>query len=173
MTENELYELNRLPEIDPDYESKRREPTRVMTKKAWFMSLFLPVLLMLASVTVMIVEPFFIITMVPLGLVFGGIIPTVMIARNKVDMSGFFRGKIILFGVLAVAAPLSWIFFDIWTREGIIILVLPLLIAAAELTYAGIQKTDIITKICLALSSFVWCYLGFVSMFVMLAANAW
>lgn len=173
MTENELYELNRLPEIDPDYESKRREPARVMTKKAWFMSLLFPVLSMLASVTVMIVDPFFIITMAPLGLIFGGIIPTVLIARGKVDTLGSFRGKMILFGVLTAAAPFSWIFFDIWTREGMIILALPLLIAAAELVHTGVQKTDIRTKICLALSSFVWCYLGFVSMFVMLAANAW
>lgn len=173
MTENELHELNGFPEIDPDYENKKTEPERIMTKKAWFLSLFFPVLSMLASVAAAIVDPFFIITMVPLGLIFGGIIPTVMTARSKVDLSGFFRGKMILFGALAAAAPLSWIFFDIWTREGMIILALPLLITAAEVVYAGIQKTDIGTKICLALSSFVWCYLGFVLMFVLLGAPSW
>ena len=108
-----------------------------------------------------------------LGVVGGGIVPYVLILRNRLDLSIYFPVKIILFSALAVGSVLTWTVFLNWMIRLFTILVLPSLMIAAEIVYAARQKTDRKTKICLVLSSFVWCYLGFVSMFVMLAANAW
>lgn len=59
---------------------------------------------------------------------------------------------------------LSWIdALDIWiwVSERLNILVLPIVMIIAELIFAAAQKTDAKTKLCLALSSAAWVYLGF------------
>lgn len=114
MSDKELFDFT--TEVDPDYVGQkadepdhRPKPARITTKKAWFMSLLLPILSILASVYPImngIIFP----TMI-LGLIFGGIVPLVMII--------------------------------------------------AELIFAAAQKTDPKTKLCLALSSAAWVYLGF------------
>ena len=170
MTENELYELNQLSEIDPNYEPKRvgpvqNENARITTKKAWILSLLFPVLSMLASMGLIIWNLIVIVhdkngTFVfgfisLLGLMIGGIVPTVLIARNKLDTSKFFLGKLIIL-ISSVAAVL----LDIMTGvlDGFILLGFVL---AAELIYAAVQKTGVKTKVCLFLSSLAWGVLGF------------
>ena len=171
MTEDELYELNQLPEIDPDYVPKRaepaqNEPARITTKKAWFLSLFFPVLSLLASSGWIILEivyllaygspsysyKFFYCTAL-FGLIVGGIVPTVLIARNRLDTSKYFLGKLL---ILLPVAAITVIF--VFTRgvDGFMMLgIMP------ELIYASVQKTNIKTKICLFLSSLAWGILGF------------
>ena len=169
MTENELYELNQLSEIDPNYEPKRvgpvqNENARIMTKKAWILSLLFPVLSMLASIGLIIWNliyiihenyPFFFGFVSLLGLIVGGIVPTVLIARNKLDTSKFFLGKLII--LIASAAA---VLLDIMTGvlDGFVLLGFVL---AAELIYATVQKTGVKTKVCLFLSSLAWGVLGF------------
>ena len=170
MTENELYELSQLSEIDPNYEPKRvgpvqNENARITTKKAGILSLLFPGLSMLASIGLMIWNLIVIVhdkngTCVfgfisLLGLIIGGIVPTVLIARNKLDTSKFFLGKLIILISSAAAVLL-----DIMTGvlDGFI---LSGIILAAEFIYAAVQKTGVKTKICLFLSSLAWGFLGF------------
>ena len=168
MTENELYELNRLPEIDPDYVPKRvgpaqNEPARIMTKKAWLLSLFFPVLSMLASAVLIIWNlvytvngyGFYLIFVTLLGLIVGGIVPTVLIARNRLDTSKYFLGKLIILISSAAAVLL-----DIMTGGVLDGFILLGFVLAAEFIYALVQKTDIKTKICLFMSSLAWGFLG-------------
>lgn len=167
MSDKELFDFS--AEIYPDYVGQkadepdhRPKPARITTKKAWFMSLLLPILSILASaypIMNCIIFP----TMI-LGLIFGGIVPLVMIVRGRIDTSKFFLGKMILFAVLAAGVVISWIdALDIWiwVSERLNILVLPIVMIIAELIFAAAQKTDPKTKLCLALSSAAWVYLGF------------
>ena len=163
MTENELYELNQISEIAPDYGPKRVEPARGMTKKAWFMSLVFPVLSILESMFFVIMcldmgsfPP--VLTM--LGTTVSGIVPYVLIVRNSLDLSMYFRVKIILFSALAVGATLSVTVPFYWVIKLFTLPVIPMLIIAAEIVYAARQKTDRKTKICLTLSSLAWGWLG-------------
>lgn len=170
MTENELYELNRLPEIDPNYEPKRvgpaqNENARITTKKAWILSLLFPVLSMLASMGLIILNLIYIIhrnypylffgCVSLLGLIVGGIVPTVLIVRNRLDTSEFFLGKL----YLLVTASMLTVTLSLKTNiNGFVMLGL---ILAAELIYAAVQKTGVKTKVCLFLSSLAWGFLGF------------
>lgn len=171
MTENELYELNRLPEIDPNYEPKRvgasqNENARITTKKAWIISLLFPVLSMIGSavfIVMFLTDSYFSVFITAFGAVCGGVIPMVMIIRCKLDLSKYFLGKIILFSVLALGVTLSWTVFIIWLGRNFNIFILPMLIIAAEIIFAVLQKADLKTKICLVLSSLTWGYLGFIS----------
>lgn len=168
MTENELYELNRLPEIDPDYVPKRVEPvqdenSRITTKKAWILSLLFPVLSTLASAVLIIWNlvytangyGFNLIFVTLLGLIAGGIVPTVLIVKNRLDTSKFFLGKLYILVIASIITVTLALKTDI---NGFVILGL---ILAAELIYAAVQKTGAKTKVCLFLSSLVWGILGF------------
>ena len=135
-----------------------------MTKRAWFKSLLFPVLSILGSMAFLlmgIANHGFFVAIAILGFVGGGIVPYVMIVRNRLDLSMYFPAKIILFSALAVGGVLTWTVFDAWLRYIYPVIVLPLLMIAAEIVYAARQKTDRKTKICLALSSLAWGYLGF------------
>ena len=168
MTENELYELNGLSEIDPDYEPKRveavqNENARITTKKAWFLSLLLPILSILASAVLIIWNlifikdgySFYFIFVTLLGLIIGGIVPTVLIVKNRLDTSKYFLGKLFIL----VTASILTVTFALKTNiNGFVMLGL---ILAAELIYAAVQKTDVKTKVCLFLSSLAWSVLGF------------
>lgn len=170
MIQNEISEINALPpiEIDPDYESRtanepdpKNQPARITTKKAWFMSLFLPVLSIIAFAFPLI-NGLFLLSAV-FGLI-GGILPTVMIVRGRIDTSKYFPGKMILFAVLAAVVVFSWITsLNVWTwiAEGFHFLILPAVMITAEIIFAATRKTDVRTKLCLALSSAAWVYLGF------------
>lgn len=174
MFQNEITEINALPpmEIDPDYESRiadepdpknqKNQPARITTKKAWFMSLFLPVLSMIAF-TLPLMNGLYLLTAV-FGLIGGGIVPTVMIVCGKIDTSKYFPAKMILFAVLVAVVVFSWITSsNIWTwiGEGFHFLILPISIITAELIFAATRKTDAKTKLCLVLSSAAWVCLGF------------
>lgn len=165
MAENELHELNRLPEIAPDCERKQVGAARGMSKKAWFMSLLFPVLSILESMIWVLIclsnswFPDGIFTAI-LSLAVGGIVPYVLIVRNSLDLSMYFRAKIILFSALAVGATLSVIIPFYWMIKLIALPGIPMLIIAAEIVYAARQKTDRKTKICLTLSSLAWGWLG-------------
>ena len=168
MTENELYELNQLPEIDPDYVPKPVEPAknehaRITTKKAWVLSLLLPALSILASAVLIIWNlisikdgySFYFIFVTLLGLIIGGIVPTVLIVKNRLDTSKYFLGKLFIL----VTASILTVTFALKTNiNGFVMLGL---ILAAELIYAAVQKTDVKTKVCLFLSSLAWSVLGF------------
>ena len=135
-----------------------------MTKRAWFLSLLFPVLSILGSVFFVIMcldMGAFPVVVAILGAAVGGIVPYVLIIRNRVDLSGFFPVKIILFSALAVGVTLSVTVFARPDRQLYEILILPILMIAAEVVYAARQKTDRKTKICLTLSSLAWGWLGF------------
>lgn len=157
-------------EIDPNYvpQSKDSSPKleRITTKKAWLMSLLLPVLSILASAFCFVLSlpgsgrPF--IFTVLLGLICGGIVPTVMIVHGKVDTSKFFLGKlIILFAAVAVWALFNYTELKYWVWDLLGVYGYQIIILSAELIFAAVQKTDIKTKLCLALSSLAWGFLGF------------
>lgn len=178
MSEDKAFDFS--IEIDPNYVRQKRDepdpqkqPARITTKRAWFMSLLLPVLSILASVFfvvfVMIPSgfPLFVFTAV-LGLICGGIVPTVMIVRGKLDTSKFFLGKMIL--ILAEVGV--WFLFNYTELEYWIFDILggftyQIVILLAEIIFAAVQKTNIKTKICLAFSSLGWGFLGFSLDFVL------
>ncbi len=138
-----------------------------MSRKSWFLSLSLPILSLLSSAVFIILSlvggyaPDMIFIMI-FGAICGGIVPTVMIVHNRIDTSEFLIGKITLFIALVIGIVYSLtIFWNIWVSDGYNILVLPILMIIAELIFAALQKTDIKTKICLAMSSAAYVYLGF------------
>lgn len=137
------------------------------------MSLLLPVLSVIGSIIFVImylVNGGFPVFIGILGLAGGGIFPIVLIVKNRLDLSKYFLVKIILFSVSAVVGTLSWTVFIGWFHSGFSILILPILMIAAEIVFALPQKTDNKTKICLAMSSLAWGYLGFcIEMLVLLA----
>lgn len=129
------------------------ETTRFATRRARYMTFFLPVFSIFASAFFVIASWVFmpLIFTAIFGLVCGGIVPTVMISMCKIDTSEFFRGKMLLL--------LFEIIFFIAARQffgGIIVIML-----FAEIIFAAVQRTDLKTKICLALSSVAWGLLGF------------
>lgn len=174
MSENKAFDFS--VEIDPNYVRQKRDdpdhkPTRTMTERAWFMSLLLPVLSILASAFFVVLSllsgRLFVFTAV-LGLICGGIVPTVMIVRGKLDMSKFFLGKMILIA----AAVAIWFVFNYTELEYWIFDILggftyQIVILLAEIIFAAVQNTNIKTKICLALSSLAWGFLGFSLDFVL------
>ena len=130
------------------------------------MSLLFPVLSILGSavfIVMFLTDGYFSVFISALGLTVGGVVPMVMIIRGKLDMSKYFPGKIILFSVLAVGVTLSWTVSIGWLGENFNIFILPMLMIAAEIVFAALQKADLRTKICLVLSSLAWGYLGFIS----------
>ena len=130
-----------------------------MTKKAWFMSLFLPVLSILGSMLFVIMyltDSAFPVFIGIFALAAGGILPVVLVIRNRLDLSAYFPVKIILFAVLAVGSVILWT-FALFSA----VLILSGLMIIAEIAFAVLQKTDKITKLCLALSSLAWGSLGF------------
>lgn len=164
MPEDKVFDFS--VEIDPDYVRQTvNEPARTMTERARFMSLFLPVLSILASAFFVVLSllsgcPFVFTTV--LGLICGGIVPTVMIVRGKLDTSKFFIGKMILIA----AAVAIWFAFNYTKLEYWIFDILggftyQIVIILTEIIFAAVQKTNIKTKICLALSSLTWGFLGF------------
>lgn len=134
-----------------------------MTKRAWFMSLLLPVLSILGSITLelwALTLNGFLVCAGILGFIGGGIVPYVLMIRKQIDISQYFFVKLILFAVLAVGVTLSVTVFARPDRQLYEILILPILMIAAEVVYAARQKTDRKTKICLTLSSLAWGWLG-------------
>lgn len=158
-------------EIDPDYVRQAEDdgspkPERITTKKAWLMSLLLPVLSILASAFCFVLSlpgsgrPFIFTAL--LGLICGGIVPTVMIVHGKVDTSKFFLGKlIILFAAIAVCALFNYTELKYWVWDLLGVYGYQIIILSAELIFAAVQRTDIRTKLCIALSSLSWGFLGF------------
>lgn len=158
-------------EIDPDYVRQAEDdgspkPERITTKKAWLMSLLLPVLSILASAFCFVLSlpgsgrPFIFTAL--LGLICGGIVPTVMIVYGKVDTSKFFLGKlIILFAAVAVWALFNYTELEYWVWDILGVYGFQILFLPAELIFAAVQRTDIRTKLCIALSSLAWGFLGF------------
>ena len=137
-----------------------------MTKRAWVLSLLFPVLSILGSavfIVMFLTDGYFSAFIAAFGAICGGIVPMVMIIRGKLDMSKYFLGKIILFSALALGVTLSWTVFINWLGRNFNIFILPMLIIAAEIVFASVQKADLKTKICLVLSSLAWGYLGFIS----------
>lgn len=137
-----------------------------MTKRAWFLSLLFPVLSILGSavfIVMFLTDGYFSAFIAAFGAICGGIVPMVMIIRGKLDLSKYFPGKIILFSVLVIGVTLSWTVFIVWLGENSNFFILPMLMIAAEIVFAALQKADLKTKICLVLSSLAWGYLGFIS----------
>lgn len=147
-------------EIDPDYVRQTapdpNAPVRITTKRAWFMSLLIPVLAILESM-----YPIIFPSTIP-GVIIGGIVPLVMIIRGRIDTSKFFLGKMIL-----LAATVGGIIFvvnvwigDTWLDEDLCTIITPIVLVLAEIIFAATRKTDRKTKLCLALSSVAWVFLG-------------
>ena len=157
MTENELYEPNGLPETDTDYEKK---PETAQTEAATikFRTLFLPVLLISINAVFLFLsmgfDGFIPVFVSILGLGCGGIMPTVLIYRYRLDTSKYFPGKMILFALTAAAIA----FFLFGKYFSLIMLGAA---AVGELAFALFQKTGGKTKLCLILSSAVWGFGGF------------
>lgn len=175
MSENELNGLFSSLEIDPDYvpqtagyDDEARlepEPKRITTKKAWFMSLFMPVLMILAFAFFVLVglaqkAPGVILFVSPCPIC--GAVSGALIIRDKIDLSRYFPVKLILFAVLASGVTLTLTVF-VWVGAAAFAFLLwgiPIFAAAAELIYAYTRKADGKTRLCLALSSFVYGWLG-------------
>lgn len=151
-------------EIDPNYVPQAKPdpnaPARITTKRAWFMSLFIPVLAILASAYPIAIFMIFPTTI--LGVIVGGVVPLVMIIRGRIDTSKFFLGKMILLILTADAVFfVVFVWYKIsWLNEGLVIIIAPIIPALAEIIFAATRKTDRKTKLCLALSSVAWVYLG-------------
>ena len=146
-----------------------------MKKTAWFTSLLLPVLSIIGSLAFLLIgiaNHGFFVCIAILGLVGGGIVPYVLIVRNRLDLSMYFPAKMVLFSVLAVGDILTrFVFIGFgWLRNLYAILIFPTLMVAAEVIYAAKQKTDRKTKICLVLSSLAWGYLGLCLDFIIVLA---
>lgn len=160
-----------IPEIDPDYVPQMEtdtppDPSRITSKGQWIKSLLFPVLSMLTSVFLFVMSlpgsgrPF-IFTML-LGLICGGIVPTVMIVLGKLDTSKFFLGKmIILVSAVAVGALFNYTELEYWVWDILGVYGFQILFLSAELIFAAVQRTDIRIKLCIALSSLAWGFLGF------------
>lgn len=160
-----------VPEIDPDYVQRTEEnsppaPSRVTSKGQWIKSLLFPVLSLWASAFCFVLSlsgsgrPFFFTAL--LGLICGGIVPTVMIVTGKANTSKFFLGKIIiLFAAVAVGVLFNYTELEYWVWDVLGVYGFQIMILSAEIIFAAVQKTDIKTKLCLALSSLAWGYLGF------------
>lgn len=149
-------------EIDPDYVRQTapdpNAPARITTKRAWFMSLLIPVLAIAYPIAYFLI----IFPLAIFGLIIGGIVPLVMIIRGRIDTSKFFLGKMILLaatvgGIFLVDA--SWTSIS-WLDEELCTIITPIVLALAEIIFAATRKTDRKTKLCLALSSVAWVYLG-------------
>ena len=217
MSENNFNNIPQLPETGPAH---------FMTPGAWCKSLFLPALSIVMSTGGIIlimsggIAFYKLIFVALLGLTVGGIVPAVMIIRNKLDASKYFVGKMTLFclcvmlngefaiallwlfgaGALAVmlfggitltavtllhrtsasnhsagkmifiavlVAGLIFNFSEVKYEHELLLIGEPLQIAvmvvllAAEFVFAFTRKTDLKTKICLALSSMPFCYFGY------------
>ncbi len=162
MSEKRAFDFS--AEIDPNYvpqtEPDPNAPARITTKRAWFMSLLIPVLAILASM-----YPIVSVLILPsgiLGLIFGGIVPLVMIIRGRIDTSKHFLGKMLLLaatvgGVFLVVV--TW-FSDTWLDERLCLIFTPIVLVLAEIIFAATRKTDTKTKVCLALSSVAWVFLS-------------
>lgn len=160
-----------IPEIDPDYVLQMEtdtppDPLRITSKGQWIKSLLFPVLSIWASAFCFVLSlpgsgrPFIFTAL--LGLICGGIVPTVMIVHGKVDTSKFFLGKlIILVSAVAVGALFNYTTLEYWVWDLLGIYGYQIMILSAELIFAAVQKTDLKTKLCLALSSLAWGFLGF------------
>lgn len=136
-----------------------------MNARSWVLSLMLPVLSIAASI-ILIAFGGMIFT-IAFGLVGGGIVPLVIITKNKVDISQFFLGKIIISGALAAVAIPSWVFlFDWLTEARYHVFILPTAFVIAELIYTKTRKADDRQKICLLLSSLVYVYVGITADFL-------
>lgn len=163
--------LLEIPEIDPDYvpqteTSDPSAPSRIISKGQWVKSLLFPVLSMLASAFMFVLSlpgsglPFIFTAL--LGLICGGIVPTVMIVHGKLDTSKFFLGKlIILFAAVGVWALFEFTELEYWVWDILGVYGFQIMVLLAELIFAAVQKTDFKTKLCLALSSLAWGFLGF------------
>lgn len=160
-----------IPEIDPDYirrteESSPPDSPRPISKSQWIKSLLFPVLSILASAFCFVLSlpgsgrPFIFTAL--LGLICGGIVPTVMIVTGKANTSKFFLGKIIiLFAEVVVGVLFNYTELEYWIWDVLGVYGFQIMLLAAEIIFAAVQKTDIKTKLCLALSSLAWGYLGF------------
>lgn len=162
MLEDKAFDFS--AEIDPDYVRQTapdpNRPARITTKRAWFMSLLIPVLSILASAYPIVNALIFPLTI--LGVIFGGIVPLVMIIRGRIDTSKFFLGKMILLAALVggiIFVVNVWCHIS-WLDDELCIIITPIVLALAEIIFAATRKTDRKTKLCLALSSVAWVYLG-------------
>lgn len=131
-----------------------------MKIKSWFLSLMLPVLSIVASIVFL----FFgcaILFNIAFGFLTGGLVPLLIVAKKKVDISQFFVGKIILSGVWVIVIILSWYFLYDWYFEDIYrVFILPIVALILEIVFAMTRKADSEQKICLFLSSLIHVYVG-------------
>lgn len=139
-----------------------------MKTKLWGLSLILPLISIVASI-VFVFYGIAIFFNLILGLIVGGLVPLIMIVREKVDISHYFVVKIILSGALVAGIILSWNYLYDWYFEGFYrVFILPIVFLILELVFALTRKAETQQKICIFLSSLVFVYLGGVIDFLLL-----
>lgn len=139
------------------------------SKKSLILSSILPSLSVILSIALMILlitggefmiaDAAFIIA---LGIVCGGAVPLFLIIVWKADISVYWIGKTILFGLFWAGFAFTWFVIPDWTfHYALRLFLLPILILIAEILFAATRKTDLKTRLCLILSGPIWLYVGF------------
>lgn len=139
--------------------------------KQRLISLIIPLLSLIASgICLFVVVPDYgfisVVHIAALGFVLGSLTSALLIITFKIDFSKFILGKSIIFVSFIIGVILSWFVFENWLAEGSNIFVLSTIVLIAEIAFALSRKTNVITKICMILSSPVYFYTGFVIDFV-------
>lgn len=140
-----------------------------MSKTAWVKSLLIPVLTAVASIVLVKTgvgvsgnhefTPIF-------GLFLSGLLPVILVAALKIDLSKYFSAKMILLALTAVVYVFEFTPFVIFLvllidPLGIIgYFILPIVLLIAEVIYALKKGENLKTKACLLLSSPVLVILG-------------
>ncbi len=142
-----------------------------MKIKSWVLSLMLPLISIISSIVLSIIGAA--IFTIAFGIIAGGLVPFLIIALKRVDISQFFVGKIIISGALVAGIILSWSVFFVWLVDGPYhILFLPIAALIAELIFAATRKADVRQKVCLFLSSPAFVYIGVVFDLLLLFSSA-
>lgn len=91
--------------------------------------------------------------------VLGGLVPFLIITIKKVDLSGWFIGKLVLTGVSALGITITW-FICFKSMNDRIVFWMPPLVFIAEVIFAATRKAGSLQKVCLVLSSPLYIYIG-------------
>lgn len=139
-----------------------------MSKKSLILSLLFPILSIIVTFILGVTVGLglgitYLAVLFMFGLLFGGIVPVVLITKCEADTSDYFIGKLIICAALAIGIVFTWFVNLDWLIDNF--LLLPLLIFVAEIIFALTRKTDLKTKLCLVLSSPVHVYMGFLCSF--------
>lgn len=104
----------------------------------------------------------------------GGILLVSLTVMHSTSKSEHFAGKMIWFAVTAVGVILNFtpVILDNFPVGGFNQFVVTIVILIAEVVFAFIQKTDLKTKFCLALSGLSYGYLGFLIGFAQYTARS-